>query len=243
MVYENQIAIDFPLQGEWQFLCPPGHHPFAFDFVQADANRKKYSSCNRVKYFIHYISANKYYCWEKPVYSPIDGTVVQVGNGYEDTQKTNIVKTILKWYNATFKFKPKEINGRLDIRPNAGNYVMIKSKAGYVVFLAHLRNKSIKVDEGQFIKSGDLIGRVGNSGNSTMPHLHINLFDQMSDPFTAKVIPFVFNKYMELNKEKNWVKHTSNIPGVKSFVKISSKTLTPAETNKPLQQSPHTNAH
>ena len=219
-IMKNQIAIDFPLQGEWQFLCPPGHHPFAFDFVQADANRKKYSSSNRAKYYINYISANKYYCWEKPVYSPVDGKVLQVGSGCEDEKKINLYKTIFKWYNATYKFKPKEINGRLDIRPNAGNYVMIQSKEGYIVFLAHLRNKSIKVCEGQFIKSGSLIGGIGNSGNSTMPHLHINLFDQMSDPLTAKVIPFVFNKYMELNKEGNWVKQTSDIPRVKSFIKI-----------------------
>ena len=222
---ENQIVIDFPLQGEWQFLCPPGHHPFAFDFVQSDVNRKKYSSCNRVKYFINYISTNKYYCWEKSVYSPLDGTVVQVGNGYEDEHKTNIYKTILKWYNATYKFKPKKINGRLDIRPNAGNYVMIESKDGYIVFLAHLRNQSIKVVEGQSIKTGNLIGSIGNSGNSTMPHLHINLFNQMNDPFTAKVIPFVFNKYMVLNKEGNWIKQTYNIPRVKSFIKTENVSI------------------
>jgi len=224
MDYENKISIDFPLRGEWQFLCPPGHHPFAFDFVKSDKNRKKYSSFNRVKYFIGHIPANKYYCWEKPIYSPIDGTIIQVGVGYEDEQRTNIYKTILKWYNATYKFKPKEVNGKLDIRPNAGNHVMIQSKEGYIVFLAHLRNASIKVNEGQFIESGDLIGSVGNSGNSTMPHLHINLFDQMREPFSAKVIPFVFKKYMELNGEGNWKKHTLNIPRVKSFIKIESVT-------------------
>ncbi|VAW79768.1 hypothetical protein MNBD_GAMMA12-7 [hydrothermal vent metagenome] len=219
---KNKIAIDFPLQGEWQFLCPPGHHPFAFDFVQADVSRRKYSMSNRAKYYIGYISANKFYCWEKPVYSPIDGTILQVGSGYDDEQKTNIYKTICKWYNATYKFKLIEINGRLDIRPNAGNYVMIQSKEGYIVFLAHLRNKSIKLSEGQVVKSGSLIGNVGNFGNSTMPHLQVNLFDQMSDPLTAKVIPFVFNKYEELNKEGSWIKHRSNIPRVKSFVKIEN---------------------
>lgn len=222
MDYENQISIDFPLRGEWQFLRPPGHHPFAFDFVKSDKNRKKYSSFNRVKYFIGHIPANKYFCWEEPIYSPIDGTVIQVGVGYEDEQRTNIYKTILKWYNATYKFKPKEVNGRLDIRPNVGNYVMIQSKEGYIVFLAHIRNSSIKVKEGQFLESGDLIGSVGNSGNSTMPHLHINLFDQMRDPYSAKVIPFVFKKYMEINGKENWKTHTLNIPKVKSYIKIES---------------------
>jgi len=220
MSSENQIEIDFPLKGEWQLLCPPGHHPFAFDFVKSDANRKNYSNFSKAKLFISQIPANKYYCWEYPIYSPIDGTVLQVGHGWKDHEKTNIWKTITMWYNATYKFKPKEINGRLDIRPNVGNYVMIQAEKGYVVLLAHLRNASIKVVEGQQIKSGDLIGNIGNSGNSTMPHLHVNIFDQMNNPLSAKVLPFVFSEYMELNENKKWEKHSLDVPKVKSFIKI-----------------------
>ncbi len=219
MSSENQIEIDFPLKGEWQLLCPPGHHPFAFDFVISDVNRKKHSSCSKVKLFIGHIPSNKYYCWEHPIYSPIDGTVIQVGSGWKDNEKTNVWKTITMWYNATYKFKPIEINGRLDIRPNVGNYIMVQSEKGYVVLLAHLRNASIKVDEGQQIRSGDLIGNIGNSGNSTMPHLHINIFDQMNNPLNAKVLPFVFSEYMELNKNKKWEKHSLDIPKAKSFIK------------------------
>ena len=217
---ENQIQIDFPLKGEWKFLCPPGHHPFAFDFVKFDGNRKKHSRCNKLQLLIGHIPANKYYCWLHPIYSPIKGRVIQVGNGWEDNEKTNIWKTITLWYNATYKFKPKEINGKLDIRPNVGNYVMIQAEQGYVVLLAHLRNTSIEVCEGQYLNSGDLIGKVGNSGNSTMPHLHINIFDQMNDPLNAKVLPFVFNEYMELNDENKWEKHFLAVPKVKSFIKL-----------------------
>ncbi len=220
MSSENQIEINFPLRGEWQLLCPPGHHPFAFDFVKTDANRKNYSNYSKVKLFISHIRANRYYCWECPIYSPIDGTVLQVGDGWEDHEKTNIWKTITLWYNATYKFKPKKINGRLDIRPNVGNYVMIQAEKGYVVLLAHLRNASIKVDEGQQVKSGDLIGKIGNSGNSTMPHLHINIFDQMNNPLSAKVLPFVFREYMELNENKKWERHSLDVPKVKSFIRI-----------------------
>ncbi len=79
------------------------------------------------------------------------------------------------WYNATFKFRQVEVNGRLDIRPNAGNYVMIQAKEGYIVFLAHLRNHSICLSEGDTVRQGDIIGQVGNSGNSSMPHLHMKL--------------------------------------------------------------------
>ncbi len=218
---ENKIRIDFPLKGEWQLLRPPGHHPFAFDFVMTDEKRKKYSKRNKISFFLGYIPADRYYCWKKPVYSPIDGTVIQIGTGCKDHQKTNIWKTISLWYNATYKFKPKEVNGKLDIRPNTGNYVMVKAKEGYIVFLAHLKNSSIKVKEGQLLRAGELIGNIGNSGNSTIPHLHINIFDQMEDPLQAKVLPFVFNKYEELTKDGKWEKYILHVPKVKSFIKIS----------------------
>jgi len=97
---------------------------------------------------------------------------------------------------------------------------MIQAEKGYVVLLAHLRNASIKIDEGQQIKSGDLIGNIGNSGNSTMPHLHINIFDQMNNPLSAKILPFVFSEYMELSENKKWKKHSLDVPKVKSFIKI-----------------------
>lgn len=122
----DKISIDVPLEGEWKFLRPPGHHPFAFDFVKMDKRRKKYSKLNKIRFLISYIPADKYYCWEQPVYSPVDGEVIQTGMGWEDHIKTNIWKTIKIWYNATYKFRPKETNGRLDIRPNAGNYAASK---------------------------------------------------------------------------------------------------------------------
>lgn len=219
MNHKNLLSIDVPLRGEWKFLRPPGHHQFAFDFVKMDKKRKKYSRLIKIRFLISHIPADKYYCWGQPVYSPISGEVIQIGAGWEDHIKTNIWKTIKLWYNATYKFKPKEINGRLDIRPNAGNYIMVKAKEGYIAFLAHLQNGSIKVKEGQSVQSGDLIGNIGNSGNSTAPHLHINLFDQMEDPYQAKVLPFVFNEFEELGNDNKWQKRTLSVPRIKSFIR------------------------
>jgi Peptidase family M23 len=59
-------------------------------------------------------------------------------------------------------------------RENArGNHVTIDC-GGFNVVLAHLQQKSINAAPGQKLKMGDLIGRVGNSGNTTEPHLHIH---------------------------------------------------------------------
>ncbi len=214
------ISIPFPLRGEWRFLRPPGHHPFAFDFVQMDKRQKRYCSKNSLLKLIGSVPANAYFCWDQPVYTPVSGRVIRAGIGWPDHQITNLLKTITLWYNATYRFRPKEVNGRLDIRPNAGNHVMIETQDGYIVFLAHLRDGSVPVSEGDVLKVGDLVGHVGNSGNSTAPHLHINLFDQMDDPYKAKVLPFVFDAYEELSGTGEWKKRTGSVPSIKSFIRI-----------------------
>ena len=172
------------------------------------------------RFFISRISSHAYFCWNKPVFAPIDGKIIRVGNGWKDHEYTNIWESIQLWYNATYRFRPKEEKGRLDIRPNAGNHVMIRAKEGYVVFLAHLRNQSILVTEGEQVRQGQAIGTLGNSGNSTMPHLHINLFDQMDNPLQAEVLPFVFSSYEALGSDGLWVENKLSIPRVGTHVRF-----------------------
>jgi Peptidase family M23 len=62
-------------------------------------------------------------------------------------------------------------------RDNArGNHVIIDC-GGLNIVLAHLQQGSINAVPGQKLATGDLIGRVGNSGNTTEPHLHIHAVD------------------------------------------------------------------
>ncbi|NOZ11377.1 MAG: M23 family metallopeptidase [Gammaproteobacteria bacterium] len=215
----EKISIEFPLKGEWRFLRPPGHHPFAFDFVKMDDKRKKYSTESKIRFLLGNIPSTKYYCWEQPVYSPCDGVILQTGVEWKDHQETNIWKTIKIWYNATYKNQPNDADGKLDLRPNVGNYVMIKTGGGQIVFLAHLKCGTTTVKSGQIVKTGDLIGNVGNSGNSTAPHLHMNIFDQMDDPYTAMVLPFVFKEYQELSSGEKWETQKLNVPKIKSFIR------------------------
>lgn len=206
------MIIEPPLRGEWKILSPPGHHPDAVDFVQLDERRRSTHRKTGLRSIISGIPSQVYYCWGKPVYAPVEGTVLYVGDGWKDNCSTSPWKTLRLWYNATFRFRPKLENGRLDIRPNAGNHVMIAAREGYIVFLAHLRNHSIVVSEGATVKQGELIGAVGNSGNSTMPHLHLNLFDQMNDPFSANVLPFVFSKYRLMVDGEGWAERKLSRP-------------------------------
>lgn len=59
---------------------------------------------------------------------------------------------------------------------NYGNYVGIQAPNGSGTGYAHL--SQINVSSGQNISEGQVIGKVGNTGNSTGPHLHFNYFRQ-----------------------------------------------------------------
>lgn len=70
---------------------------------------------------------------------------------------------------------------------------MIQSGAT-VALLAHLRRGSITVARGERVRTGQLQGAVGNSGNSLVPHLHFEILDG-PDPLTAQRLPFRVRAY------------------------------------------------
>lgn len=191
----NPLCLEFPLRGEWKALQPPGHHTNAFDFMKIGENRKTYRGGNLSTFIFGQIPSKNFHGWAEPVYSPIGGVVKQACGDWPDNKNVSLIGTIAIWFRATFLFRPSINGSTIDIRPNAGNHVMIQSDSGEVAFMAHMRSGSIKVSIGQRIVAGQLVGEVGNSGNTTAPHLHLNLFDQMDDPLRGKVIPFIFQSY------------------------------------------------
>lgn len=93
-----------------------------------------------------------FYSWKQPVLAPVDGVVTAVVNDLPD--------------NAL---------GEKDVRNPAGNYVAIRTRTGTHVFLAHLLQGSVGVRVGERVSHRQVIGRVGNSGNSDFPHLHLHM--------------------------------------------------------------------
>lgn len=57
----------------------------------------------------------------------------------------------------------------------AGNHIILACGTARVL-LAHLRKGSIEVQGGELVTSGETLGRVGNSGNSSEPHLHMHAY-------------------------------------------------------------------
>jgi murein DD-endopeptidase MepM/ murein hydrolase activator NlpD len=96
-----------------------------------------------------------YYAFGKPIISPVDGTVVLVVNGVKDNVP-----------GATNRFNV------------GGNTVIVKTPAGEYFVFCHLAHSTIKVREGLKIKQGHFIGKCGNSGHSSEPHLHFHIQDE-----------------------------------------------------------------
>jgi hypothetical protein len=196
---EQSTPIDFPLRGEWACLRPPGHHPLALDFMAVGNGSGRLTSAGRSRFVIGGIAADRFYGWGSPVHAPLSGTVVRASDGWPDRTNISLSETVKIWFHATFLFRPKLTDDQVDIRPNVGNFVMLRNASGVVAFLAHLRSGSLRVKVGQNVSVGEFVAEVGNSGNSTAPHLHLNLFDQVDDLLKAKVIPFVFRRYLRRN--------------------------------------------
>lgn len=68
-----------------------------------------------------------------------------------------------------------------------GNHVIVDC-GGFEIEMAHLRRGSVGVAAGDRVSAGDTVGRVGNSGNTTEPHLHVHAVDQA----TRAGVPITF---------------------------------------------------
>ena len=75
-----------------------------------------------------------------------------------------------------------------------GNAVFLRLRDGRIVSYAHMIPGSVTVREGDRVVRGQLLGRVGNSGNSSAPHLHIHVVDRNAI-FGANGLPYVFSGF------------------------------------------------
>lgn len=93
-----------------------------------------------------------YVAYGRAVKSPCTGVVVSMRDGIDDNR---ISET--------------------NTREPAGNHIILACGTARVL-LAHLRKGSIAIKGGELVTSGETLGRVGNSGNSSEPHLHMHAY-------------------------------------------------------------------
>lgn len=79
-----------------------------------------------------------------------------------------------------------------------GNRVVLRIAPRTYLLYAHMQPGSVQVREGDRVRRGQLLGRLGNSGNSATPHLHLQV--QTTRFFSSDGLPFVFDRFRYLGR-------------------------------------------
>src|SRR5207249_3032757 len=94
---------------------------------------------------------------------------------------------------------PDHAPGAMDFAHPPGNHVVLRCGSARVL-LAHLKQGSVAVSLGEAIRTGQIVGRVGNSGGTREPHLHLGATSRDGDLQTAAAVPFrISGRYLRMN--------------------------------------------
>ncbi|MCO6450950.1 MAG: M23 family metallopeptidase [Caldilineales bacterium] len=159
---------------EWSDLhkADPVSQAFAYDFVRLGPDASLFAG-NGMRNEDHYT-------WGQPVLAPAPGKILLARDGLPDGQIG----------------RPPDFNlFRQDQRLITGNTVVVGHGNGECSYLGHLQNGSIRVAEGDYVKRGQLVGRVGNSGISQGPHLHYHL-QTGPNLFVDQGLPIHFSQFL-----------------------------------------------
>lgn len=111
-----------------------------------------------------------YYAFGKELIAPCDGVVVLAVDGIKDN-----------------------VPGEMNTFHAGGNCVIIKTANNEFIVIAHFKQNSIKVKEGESVKQGQLLGLCGNSGHSSEAHVHFHV-QNVEDMNTATGVKCYFEK-------------------------------------------------
>jgi hypothetical protein len=120
--------------------------------------------------------ARNYYGFGKEILAVANGTVVDTGDGFPD------IETI---YSAP----------PVSVATAAGNYVILDIGNTQYACYAHLINGSVRVKAGDIVKEGQVLGLLGNSGNSDIPHLHFQVVTGIPSFLGAEGYPHVYRSF------------------------------------------------
>jgi Peptidase family M23 len=140
---------------------------FAIDFVQLDGTDRLYSGPPTDNASFRYFGDD--------VLAVADGTVVTVVDGMPEQT-------------------PGRLPAGITVTTAGGNYVVVDIGGGRYAFYAHLQPGSPRVRAGDHVRAGDVIGLLGNTGNTDAPHLHFHVMDGPS-PLQSNGLPFVFTAF------------------------------------------------
>lgn len=183
---KTKVSYSLPFEGRWVVLnggvtkedshsWEIGSQRYAYDFLKVDDEVKSFRDKRK--------EVTDFYCYGEAVLSPADGVVEKISSSCADSKIMPF-----RWMTDPL------------IRDIRGNYILIRHGEKEYSLLAHLRPGSLSVKEGERVERGQRIGSVGNSGNSTEPHLHFQVQDGKSFYF-SKGIPISFSSIHRESQE------------------------------------------
>jgi murein DD-endopeptidase len=147
---------------------------YAIDWVQIGEDNKTYRGDAK--------DNHSYHCFGVDALAVGDGLVVELKDGIPENTP-----------NAASMAVP------ITLATIAGNHVNLDLGGGVYAMYAHLQPGSIRVKLGERVKRGQVIGLVGNTGNSSEPHLHFQLMDRNS-PLGSEGLPYALPEYVVRGK-------------------------------------------
>lgn len=178
---KNTTAMSLPFAGEW-FVFWGGDTKEQNYHVAYESQKNAFDIVKADasgKSFKNSGEKNEdYYAFGQEVLAPCDGEVAQAVDGVRDN-----------------------IPGMMNPAYMAGNSLIIKTSNNEYILLAHFKQFSVKVKQGDKIKRGQLLGLCGNSGNSSEPHIHFHI-QNTGDLIEGTGIKCYFEKIIVNGDEK-----------------------------------------
>ena len=194
MTPSEPVVLSLPFTGGWLVQNSPASRvpshgttlfgsSYAIDFVPVGVDGR--SAPRTVRSLLGTESPEVFIGFGRSILAPVSGEVVGVHDGEVDHVARRSMGALLG-YALTQPSRVRRGAGAV-----AGNHVAIRCDRG-LVLLAHLRAGSVTVRVGDLVVRGDRIGDCGNSGNSTEPHLHLQVSDTLERD--ARGIPMAFQR-------------------------------------------------
>ncbi|MGO4545110.1 M23 family metallopeptidase [Paenibacillus sp. 2TAB23] len=172
----SKTEFHFPFLGEWLVFWG-GKNTFINYHYEYEPVRYAYDFVvekNSYSYEGDPTVNESYYAFDEDVLAPAEGVVAAAVDGILDNDPVGTVN---------------------EDQP-AGNMVTIRHSNGEYSTIAHLKKGSVTVKTGDTVAAGQLIGKCGNSGNSTEPHIHFQA-SAPADAANHATIPISFKDHIQ----------------------------------------------
>jgi hypothetical protein len=214
---DDPVVVELPLRGEWSIERSPADRipshgtdlfgqRYAYDLVRIDHRRGLHvHPAGTLRWLLLGGRTRDCYGWGQPVHAAFDGMIVQALDGVPERRWLHVARESWWAVRTTVGLARRG----LDPARLAGNHVIVATGGTYALY-AHLAPGSVAVTSGQQVRVGEVLGRVGHSGNSTAPHLHFQLMDS-ANPLQARGVPCAFAAYL-VERDGQWQRVERGIP-------------------------------